>query len=159
MQEQLDQENRIISQALSILGKRIKKDRQMFSSPATVKSFLALKLGQKEHEVFGVMWLDVKNKLISCDELFTGSIAHCPVYPREVIKKGLQCNAKSAIFFHNHPSGEPSPSAADIALTKELYNSLKLVDINVLDHIIVAGDSTSAFTEYTYMSDIASGLL
>jgi len=159
MQEQIEQENFIISQALSILSKRVSKEKHLLSSPTMVKNYLTLKLGQLEHEVFGIMWLDSKNKLIKFQEMFRGTLNSCSVYPREVIKEGLKINACSAILYHNHPSGDTIPSKCDILLTSTLYKSLQLVGINILDHLIVAGDKMVAFSEKTYMTDITEGRL
>jgi DNA repair protein RadC len=147
MQEQITEENLIIKQDLSILSNRVSKEQQLLNSPGLVKEFLTLKLGQKENEVFGVMWLNIMNKLIAYDEIFNGTLDNCAVYPREIVKEGLKHNARSVILFHNHPGGDTTPSAADIECTQSLYDALKLVDICILDHLIVAGDKMISFVE------------
>ncbi|MEG6991847.1 DNA repair protein RadC, partial [Pseudomonas aeruginosa] len=118
-----------------------------FSSPAVVKEYLRTKLAGFEHEVFAVLFLDTRHRLIEYVEMFRGSIDSAEVHPREVVKEALQHNAAAVIFAHNHPSGNPEPSAADRALTQRLKEALALVEVRTLDHVIVAGDRTTAFAE------------
>ena len=112
-----------------------------------VTDYLRLYFGRQSHESFVVLFLDVGNKLIACTEMFRGTLSHTSVYPREVVKAALACNAASVIFAHNHPSGTVKPSQADKTLTHLLRQALGLVDIRVLDHIIVAGSETFSFAE------------
>ena len=118
-----------------------------FTSPAAVKEYLCAKLAGYEHEVFAVLFLDSQHRLIEYTEMFRGTIDSASVYPREVVKEALQHNAAAVIFAHNHPSGNPEPSAADRALTQRLKESLALVDVRTLDHIVVTGSSTTSFAE------------
>lgn len=117
-------------------------------SPQTVKQYLQLLLGNKKHESFAVLFLDVKNRLITCEELFRGTLTHASVYPREVVKTALMHNAASIMLAHNHPSGTPDPSPADHTLTQALKQALALVDIRVLDHFVVAGRHVYSFAEH-----------
>jgi DNA repair protein RadC len=112
-----------------------------FSSPAAVRDFLRLQLAGLAHEAFFALWLDAQNRLLAAEELFRGSLTQTSVYPREVVKRALWHNAASVVLAHNHPSGVAEPSAADQALTRELRQALALVDVRVLDHFIVAGQS------------------
>lgn len=112
-----------------------------FASPAAVRDFLRLQLAGLAHEAFFVLWLDAQNRLLAAEELFRGSLTQTSVYPREVVKRALWHNAASVVLAHNHPSGVAEPSAADQALTRELRQALALVDVRVLDHFIVAGQS------------------
>ena len=100
-----------------------------------------------EHEVFAVLFLDTQHRLIEYSELFRGTIDSASVYPREVLKEALRLNAAAVIVSHNHPSGNPEPSAADKSLTKRLREALAMVDVRVLDHIIVGGTETTSFAE------------
>ena len=118
------------------------------SSPQAVRHYLQLLLTAKPYEIFVVLFLDVKNRLIASDELFRGTLTHTSVYPREVVKAALAHNAASVIFAHNHPSGTPDPSAADHNLTQALKQALALVDVRVLDHFIVAGHHVHSFAEH-----------
>ncbi len=118
------------------------------SSPQAVKQYLQLLLGGKAYESFAVLFLDVKNRLIACEELFRGTLTHTSVYPREIVKVALAHNAASVILAHNHPSGTPEPSAADHTLTQALKQALGLIDVRVLDHFVVAGKHVYSFTEH-----------
>lgn len=118
------------------------------SSPQAVKNYLQLLIGHKSYESFAVLYLDVKNRLISSQELFRGTLDHASVYPREVLKGALQQNAAAIILAHNHPSGSCEPSAADIQLTKTLKQALSLIDIRVLDHFIIANPHVYSFAEH-----------
>ena len=118
-----------------------------FTSPAAVKEYLCAKLAGYEHEVFAVLFLDSQHRLIEYTEMFRGTIDSASVYPRELVKEALRLNAAAVIVSHNHPSGNPEPSAADRALTQRLKESLALVDVRTLDHIVVTGSSTTSFAE------------
>ena len=92
------------------------------------------------HEVFAVLFLNAKMELIVYEELFHGSLHHATVYPREVIKRVLAHNAAAVIFAHNHPSGDPTPSKADHQLTEILQDSLKWLEVKVIQHVVVGHD-------------------
>lgn len=122
-----------------------KKD--ILSSPQQVRDYLCLKLGGLTREVFVVLFLDAQNRIVTTEEMFSGTLTQASVYPREVVKRALHHNAASVIFAHNHPSGLAQQSQADELLTKQLKQALALVDIRVLDHFIVAGNTTFSFAE------------
>lgn len=121
---------------------------EAFASPELVKRYLRIKLGGQRHESFVVLFLDVKNRLIADRELFRGTLTQTSVYPREVVIEALTRNAAGVILAHNHPSGLPDPSEADLRLTQALVQALNLVDIRVLDHFIVAGPLIHSFAEH-----------
>jgi DNA repair protein RadC len=112
-----------------------------------VRDYLRIALGGREQEVFVVLLLDAQHRVIACEELFRGTLTQTSVYPREVVKCSLKHNAAAVIFAHNHPSGVAEPSHADEILTRSLKSALALVDIQVLDHFIVAGPRTMSFAE------------
>jgi DNA repair protein RadC len=118
-----------------------------FTSPAAVKDYLRAKLAGFEHEVFAVLFLDTQDRLIEYAEMFRGTIDSASVNPRELVKEALRLNAAAVIVSHNHPSGNSEPSGADKALTQRLKESLVLVDVRTLDHIIVAGGNITSFAE------------
>ena len=89
-------------------------------------------------EQFRLLYLDRKNKLIADEVQQHGTIDHAPVYPREVVKRALDLGASAVILVHNHPSGDPTPSEADIAMTRDVKRALATVDIDLFDHVIVA---------------------
>ncbi len=117
------------------------KQGNAFATPGAVRDYLRLHLAGLPHEVFFALWLDAQNRLIAAEELFRGTLTQTSVYPREVVKKALWHNAAAVVLAHNHPSGVSEPSSADEFLTRELKQALALVDVRVLDHFIVAGQS------------------
>lgn len=121
--------------------------RDILSSPQQVRDYLVLKLGNYAKEVFLVLYLDAQNRLITTEELFSGTLTQTGVYPREVVKRVLHHNAASVVFAHNHPSGIAKQSQADEKITQELKKALALIDVRVLDHFIVAGNETLSFVE------------
>jgi DNA repair protein RadC len=112
--------------------------QDVLSSPQAVRDWLQLRLAALPHEVFLTLWLDSGNRLIAADEIFRGTLSSTSVHPREIVKQALARNAAAVILAHNHPSGRPEPSSADVSLTKALKDALALVDVRVLDHFIVA---------------------
>jgi DNA repair protein RadC len=121
--------------------------RDVLNSPQAVRDYLVLKLGSLTKEVFLVLFLDTQNRLVTTEEMFSGSLKETSVYPREVVKRALHYNAASVIFAHNHPTGIAQQSRADELITKQLKQALDLVDVRVLDHFIVAGNNTLSFSE------------
>ncbi len=117
------------------------------NSPAAVKDYLRISLGRKTYEVFSVLFLDAQNRPIEIEELFRGTLTQTSVYPREIVTRALHHHAASVIFAHNHPSGTAEPSHADQVLTQTLKKALALIDIRVLDHFIVGGDTVLSFAE------------
>ena len=113
----------------------------LFNSPADTSDFLRLKLAPLEHEVFAVIFLDNRHRLIEYRELFRGTIDNTTVYPREIAKEALARNAAAVILAHNHPSGVPEPSEADRLITRRVRDALELLDVRVLDHLVVGGDA------------------
>ena len=113
----------------------------VFDSPDTVSNWLRLNLAPREHEVFMVLLLDARHQLIDAVELFRGTLTQTSVYPREVVKLALKANAAAVILAHNHPSGATEPSSADKHLTRNLKQALAIVDVQVIDHFIVAGNA------------------
>jgi DNA repair protein RadC len=122
-----------------------------FNTSQAAKAFLASHLKNYAHEVFACLFLNVHHKLLSFEELFHGTINESSVYPREVVKRGLAHNAAKVILAHNHPSGNPTPSQADCDVTQLLKQSLTLVDIQVIDHIIIGHDENLSMMEAGYL--------
>jgi len=136
----------LISTARELIAARFTRGT-MLSSPAESKDYLISQLVGLEHEVFACLFLDNRHRVIEFRKLFRGTIDGCSVHPREVVKTALLLNAAAVIFAHNHPSGMPEPSRADLALTKRLQDALALVDVRVLDHIVVGGVKTVSLAE------------
>jgi DNA repair protein RadC len=121
--------------------------REALCSPEAVKHYLRARFALQAYESFVVLFLDVKNRLIDHQEMFRGTLTHTSVYPREVVKAALRRNAAGVMLAHNHPSGAPEPSEADLRLTSALSQALALVDVRVLDHFVVAGTQVHSFAE------------
>jgi DNA repair protein RadC len=136
----------IIAAARRAMTRRIRRGTAL-DSPRAVREFLAIKLGALEHELFAVLLLDNRHRLIDYVELFRGTIDGASVYPREVVKLALARNAAALVLAHPHPSGAAEPSQADELVTRRLRDALALVDIRVLDHIIIAGGEAMSFAE------------
>ena len=119
------------------LTRGVSENMEPFNSYSEAKRFLFLKLGGLEHEVFSVMFLDNRHRLISYNHMFRGTIDGVGVYPREVVKVALEHNAAAVIFAHNHPSGDTAPSSSDKTITDRLFGALSLFDIRIVDHIII----------------------
>jgi DNA repair protein RadC len=136
----------IMAAARHALSIRVRKGTLLDSPKATADYFTA-RLAGREHEVFTLIYLDNRHRLIACDDLFRGTIDGASVHPREVVKEALRHNAAAVILAHNHPSGVAEPSHADELITRRLREALALVDIRVLDHLIVAGGDTLSFAE------------
>ena len=119
-----------------------------FTAPDIVKNYLTLALALEEREHFHVLFLNNQHQLLVDARLFSGTIDGASVYPREVVKQALQCNAAAVILAHNHPSGVCVPSEADKGITAKLKQALTTVDIRILDHIIVGHMETYSFAEH-----------
>lgn len=117
------------------------------SSPNATRDFLIARLRDRPYEVFCCLHLDNRHRLIAFDELFRGTIDGASVHPREVVKQALARNAAAVILAHNHPSGVAEPSQADELITQRLKESLALVDIRLLDHLVVGDVTCISFAE------------
>lgn len=136
----------VVELARRALQEDVRRDT-LLNSPDKVRQYLRLWLGHLPHEVFAALYLDAQNRLLVAEELFRGTLTQTSVYPREIVKLALKHNAAALILAHNHPSGVAEPSRADELLTASLKQALALVDVRVLDHLIVAGNSTVSFAE------------
>ena len=136
----------VVAAALKILSGRVVQSCAL-SNPKATREYLAVRFGGIEHEVFACLYLDNRNRVMACKELFRGTIDGSSVHPREVVKEALAHNAAAVILVHNHPSGVAEPSHADELITRRLKQSLSLVDIRVLDHLIVGDATVESFAE------------
>jgi DNA repair protein RadC len=140
-------EDRLISEALRILEGRFGVKGGVMSSPDQCRAYLKLKLAGYPYEVFGVMFLDNRHRLIAFEEMFRGTIDGASVHPREVVRSALKHNAAAVVFAHNHPSGVTEPSQSDLRITARLKDALALVEVRVLDHLIVGEDDGVSLAE------------
>ena len=133
---------KIVQQALRLMEKTI-RDTPLLTSPQAVRDYLRLRLADRPHEVFGVLFLTAQHQVIEFVEMFRGTLTQTSVYPREVVKRALHFNAAAVCLSHVHPSSQTEPSRADEALTSALRQALSLIDVRVIDHIIVAANGSS----------------
>ena len=141
-----DSQQETISEAIGILETRL-RNTKAFTSPSDVKQFCQLQIAQEKDEHFCCMFLDSQHRLIAFEKLFRGTVDGASVYPRVVVRRALELNAAALILTHNHPSGLPEPSTADIKITGRLKDALALVDVRVLDHVIAGLNGTSSMAE------------
>lgn len=136
----------ILTMAKYLIQRQFDRGKAL-TTPASSKDYLMLQLAELEHEIFCCIFLDNQHRILAFETLATGTIDAASIYPREVLKRTLQLNAKALIFSHNHPSGIAEPSNADRTITKRLVEALTLIDVRVLDHFIVGGDEVLSFAE------------
>ncbi len=122
-------------------------DRSVFNCAEEARYFLRAELRDLKHEVFGVLMLNSQHQLIVFRKLFSGTINAAAVYPREIVKQVIADHAAAVILVHNHPSGNATPSQADIRLTSDIKQALALVDVAVLDHFIVADNQVTSLAQ------------
>jgi DNA repair protein RadC len=121
------------------------RKRELISSWEVLQQYLRIRLAQIGREQFRALFLDKRNQLIADECLGVGTVDHVPVYPREVVRRALQLDACAVIVVHNHPSGDPHPSNADVSVTKELAAACSALKITVHDHLLVAGQQVVSF--------------
>jgi len=137
----------IVDQAKTILMHHLAKPGAFLESPEAVRRYLELELAGEQNEFFCVLFLDVKNRVLSFKRLFQGSISSASVYTRVVVQEALQCNAAAMICAHNHPSGDPEPSQDDRIITNRVRDALKLIDVCLLDHFVIGHGKYTSFSE------------
>jgi DNA repair protein RadC len=128
------------------------KRGDVLSSPETVLKFVRVRLSGMTNEAFMVIYMNVKNEVIDYSILHEGTIDNVAVYPRRIIESALSRHASGVILVHNHPSGNPTPSREDKALTRDIADAAITLDIRVLDHIIVGKDGYFSFLENDLIS-------
>jgi DNA repair protein RadC len=121
--------------------------RNLLSSWSALFAYLKLTMGHCEREAFRVLFLDKKNQLIADEILGQGTVDHAPVYPREVMRRALELSASHLILVHNHPSGDPTPSAADVEMTRRIVEAGKVLSIIVHDHVVVGRDDVASLKQ------------
>lgn len=121
------------------------KAATVLTSWAALTAYLEVTLQHEGREQFRVLFLDRRNQLIRDEMMNRGTVDHAPVYPREVMRRALELDASALILVHNHPSGDPSPSAADIKMTKQVKDAAKVLSIVVHDHVVVGSQGVFSF--------------
>lgn len=140
VKEAIITELKVVEAAAQRLAKGQVKRRPVLGSWSAVIDYCRTAMAYADREQVRVLFLDKRNQLIADEVLQTGTVDHAPVYPREVVKRALEVSASALILCHNHPSGDPTPSRADIDMTRKIIDIAKPLGIEVHDHIIVGKD-------------------
>jgi len=131
----------LLAAALELGHRRLGADLERgiaLDDPMSAGRYFAQRLRGLSHEVFAVLFLDTRHRALAFEEMFRGTLDGAEVHPREVVRRALAHNAAALIVGHNHPSGNPEPSAADRAITSRLKQALALVELRLLDHFVIA---------------------
>lgn len=146
------QELKIVEAAAHRLGQAKILGQNAITSWDALILYCKTTMAHRETEQFRVLFLDRKNIIIADEEQAKGSVNHVPVYPREVVKRALEHNASALILVHNHPSGDPTPSEADIAMTRKIILAADALGITVHDHIIIGKETNASFNSLGLLS-------
>ncbi len=119
--------------------------RPVVSSWSQLLTYVRTAMAHESREQFRVLYLDKRNQLIADEVMNRGTVDHAPVYPREVVRRALELAASAIILVHNHPAGDPTPSGADITMTREIIEAARPMRIAVHDHLVVGRDGTASF--------------
>jgi len=139
------QELKIVQAAAIKLSQERVLKRPVLSSWNDLLSYCRAAMADEKTELFRILFLDKKNILIADEVQQRGTVDHTPVYPREVVKRALELGASAIIMVHNHPSGDPTPSRADVEMTNQIIKAAKALNIRVHDHIIVGHKHHASF--------------
>ena len=116
-------------------------ERLGLSHPEAVARYLLLRYADRDQEIMGALYLDIRNRLIGEGELFRGTLGRAAVEPRAILKQALLGSAAGFVVFHTHPSGDPSPSSEDLGFTRRLSDASEIVGVKMLDHLILGSSS------------------
>jgi DNA repair protein RadC len=145
-------ELKIVQAAAARLARGVVKRRPVLSSWSAVLDYCRTAMAFAERESFRILFLDKRNQLIADEVQQTGTVDHTPVYPREVVRRALELSATALVLVHNHPSGDPTPSHADIKMTKQIVDVARTLGIEVHDHIIVGREGHASLKGLQLMS-------
>lgn len=141
----------VLAAATRHINQRFRRGSALTSSHDT-RQYLIPKFANLEREHFGAIYLDTRHRIINFIDHFQGSVDRCNVYARVLCQTALKLNASAVILCHNHPSGDPSPSQADITLTQRLSEVLRILDVRILDHVVLAGGECVSMMERGHIS-------
>ena len=119
--------------------------RPVISSWSALLDYVRIAMANAPREQFRVLFLDRKNQLLADEVMNHGTVDHAPVYPREVMRRALELSASAVILVHNHPSGDPTPSSADVEMTRQVVEAARTLRIAVHDHLVVGRDGVASF--------------
>ena len=149
--EAVVQELKIVEAAAGRLMRARVMNKPLLSSWDALLAYCQTVMAHRETEQFRILFLDRKNVLIADEEQGKGTVDHVPVYPREVVKRALELNASAIILVHNHPSGDPTPSEADISMTMQIQDAAQVLGIVVHDHLIIGKSRELSFRAEGYL--------
>jgi DNA repair protein RadC len=138
---------KLMHEAALRIGREPVRKRTVISSWSALLAYVKVALAHEPREQFRVLFLDKKNQLIADEVMNRGTVDHAPVYPREVVRRALELSASSLILVHNHPSGDPSPSTADVDMTKQIVEAGRSLRITVHDHLVVGRDGVASLKQ------------
>lgn len=144
-------ELKIVEAAAHRLARSRVLQKQVVSSWEALLDYCQTAMAHRDTEQFRILFLDRKNVLIADEAQAQGTVDHVPVYPREVVKRALELNASALILVHNHPSGDPTPSRADISMTREIEQAAAALGIAIHDHIIIGRSTELSFRATGYL--------
>jgi len=142
---------KLLHEAALRMGREQVVRRPVISSWSALLAYVKTALAHEAREQFRVLFLDKKNQLIADEVMNRGTVDHAPVYPREVVRRALELSASAVILVHNHPSGDPSPSSADVDMTRQVVDAARPLRIAVHDHLVVARDGVASFRALSLM--------
>ncbi len=145
------QELKIVEAAAHRMARSRIMNRQVLSSWEALLDYCHTSMAHRETEQFRVLYLDAKNTLIADEEQARGTVNHVPVYPREVVKRALELNASALILVHNHPSGDPTPSEADMSMTAQINDAAQALGLTLHDHLIIGKSRELSFRSAGYL--------
>lgn len=119
--------------------------RTVISSWSQLVNYCRVSMAHAPREQFRVLFLDVKNQLIADEVMNEGTVDHAPVYPREIARRSLELSAAAIILVHNHPSGDPKPSAADMEVTRDIAAAAEAISVKVHDHLVIGRNGVESF--------------
>ncbi len=149
--EAVVQELKIVEAAAQRMMRARVMNRPVLSSWQALLDYCHTAMAHRETEQFRILFLDRKNVLIAGEEQAKGTVDHVPVYPREVVKRALEVNASALIMVHNHPSGDPTPSQADIEMTLQVQEAAQVLGITLHDHLIIGKSREVSFRSAGYL--------
>ncbi len=138
-------ELKLVHEATVRMGRGEARKRTVISSWSALLAYARIAMAHESREQFRVLFLDKKNQLIADEVMNRGTVDHAPVYPREVMRLALEKSASAVILVHNHPSGDPTPSAADIDMTRQVVEAGRPLKIAVHDHLVVGREGVASF--------------
>lgn len=136
---------KLVHEAQLRAGREAVARRPVISSWSALLAYVRTAMAHEAREQFRVLFLDKKNQLIADEVQNRGTVDHAPVYPREVVRRALELSASAVILVHNHPSGDPTPSSADVEMTRQVIDAARPLRISVHDHLVVGRDGTASF--------------